>query len=365
MFSVVKYFVAFVFVFIPTLECLASDTDTAVYKKITKEYQKAYQELQALLEKPLPQAFKKAVFITENTFANNTLDYKAYDDKISILCMFVISWAQANPVKNYRFSDSINFQKNYAIYRLMKDSLPIAVPNSKDKYTTRPFLYNFMDYDGSKDWSNTFVTKMLYTYKGNCRSLPYLYKIIADQLDAKCWLSLAPNHIYIKNRCKSFGWYNTELTSGSFPVDAWIMASGYLPLKSIQNGIYMDTVSNQQSVAMCVLDLAKGYERQAKNYEDGFILKCCDLTLQYFPKNVQAMLLKAETLKHIYESHQSGKKGQAKATYEAMEKLYIDLFDLGYREMPDKMYMDWLQSVNKEKEKYQNKQVSKSIGSKK
>jgi hypothetical protein len=47
-----------------------------------------------------------------------------------------------------------------------------------------------------------------------------------------------------------------------------------------------------------------------------------------------------------------------------MELLYGRLFTLGYREMPEKMYMDWLQSVNKERLKYQDNKVAGAIPSK-
>ena len=126
----------------------------------------------------------------------------------------------------------------------------------------------------------------------------------------------------------------------------------------------MDTLSNQQAIAQCVLDLAKSYEFQTKNYYDGFILKCCDLTLQYHPLNVQAILLKAETFKRIYEKQKADKDNQAPATYNQMEQLYIKLFELGYREMPEKMYMQWLRSVTQQKEKYSNKQLIETIKSK-
>ena|SRR3569833_159818 len=154
------------------------------------------------------------------------------------------------------------------------------------------------------------------------------------------------------------GWYNTELTSGDFPIDAWIMASGYIPTEAIQHGIYMDTLSNQESIALCMLDLAKGYEHRTSNYYDGFILRCCDESLRYFPKNVQAMLLKAETFKRLYEREAKSKAGSAKTFYSEMEQLYANVFDLGYREMPEKMYVEWLQSVVKERAKYNNKRVS-------
>jgi hypothetical protein len=55
--------------------------------------------------------------------------------------------------------------------------------------------------------------------------MPYLYKILAEELGVDANLALAPNHVYIKHRIKAVGWYNTELTSGIFPEDGWLMAS--------------------------------------------------------------------------------------------------------------------------------------------
>jgi hypothetical protein len=110
-----------------------------------------------------------------------------------------------------------------------------------------------------------------------------------------------------------------------------------------------------------VLDLAKGYEHKTKNYSDGFILRCCDLSLKYFPLNVQAMLLKAETLKQLYQMQKYKQQKNAATTYREMESLYLKLLDLGYREMPDNMYQKWLQSVVKEKEKYSNKRLKETI----
>jgi hypothetical protein len=140
------------------------------------------------------------------------------------------------------------------------------------------------------------------------------------------------------------------------------MASGYLPLKAVQSGIYMDTLSNAQSIALCMLDLAKGYEHKTSNYFDGFILECCDSSLRYFPLNVQALLLKAETVKRIYQRQSLSDKAAATVSYRQMQDLYVKLFDLGYREMPDKMYRDWLQSLNAEKAKYINPKVREMTG---
>ena len=306
--------------------------------------------------------FKDAVFIVENTYLQNQLDKSKFSQFIEDLKGLSLSWIQYNPVKEYKYSDSIQLKKNMALYKVFKDTIKLISTDNKS-FLHIPFSYDFNDFFGNADWKNMFVTKLLATHSGNCHSLPYLYKILADELGAKCWLALAPNHIYIKNRCKSICWYNTELTSGSFPVDAWIMASGYLPLQAIQNGIYMDTLSNQECIALCVVDLAKGYEHQTHNYFDSFIIKCCDLSLKYFPKNVQAMLLKAETLKQVFLKEQKDQFPKPTITFDEMQDMYVKLYDLGYREMPEKMYLQWLQSVNKEKDKYSDKRLQQTLES--
>ena len=323
-------------------------------------YNRIFDTLHSYIKSPATGLFKNAVFYSEAAYFNDFTYKQEFEDQITLLTTLAQGWSNVNHFSEYRFSDSLNLHKNFAVYKILKDTVKIIAGNGQE-FHTAPFEYDYDDFFGSRDWSKMFVTKLLATHKGNCHSLPYLYKILADELGATCWLGLAPNHLYIKNRCKKTGWYNTELTSGTFPIDAWITASGYIPLQAIQNGIYMDTVSNQQAIALCVLDLAKGYEFQTKNYYDGFILKCCELVLQYHPVNVQALLLKAETLKRIYEKQQKDNAPLSSTTYREMEGLYTKLFDLGYREMPEQMYQDWLNSLIKQKSKYVNNQVERSM----
>lgn len=315
---------------------------------IDSSYLKTYDILANMLSGKAPLSFKYAVFLCENTYLRNKLDYIKFNEHITKLADLVKYSVELNSVtlKGYSYPDSLDIQKNYALFNFFRDTLKVLSTVDGDVMHL-PYTYDFKS-SSSEDWSNMFVTKLLATHSGNCHSLPYLYKILADELGSSCWLSLAPNHMYIKNRCKKNGWYNTELTSGEFPVDAWLTASGYISVKAIQSGIYMDTLSNRQAIALCILDLAKGYEKQTKNYYDGFIIKCCDLVLQYHPVNVLAILLKAETLKRVYEQQKDN------SIYAEVEKLYTQLFDLGYREMPEKMYQDWLKTMIKEKRKYSN-----------
>lgn len=324
-------------------------------------YDSTLQELNMMLRGNAPLSFERAVYLVEDAYLGHQFSYNAFDSSIQKLSGLASRWMTFNHLDHYRYEDSLNVLKNLAIYKVLKDTVRLVA----DKYLTYihlPYTYDFENFQSTADWRSMLVVKLLDTHSGNCHSLPFLYKILADALGATCWLSTAPNHIYIKNRCASIGWYNTELTSGCFPIDAWIMASGYLPLKAIQTGIYMDTLSNTETMTLCVVDLAKAYEHKTHNYSDGFILNCCDLALKYYPLNVQAILLKAETLKRIYEQKRDGQHIKDQAIYRQMEAIYGKLFDLGYREMPPKMYQDWMQSVTAEKEKYANKQVQGIIG---
>ena len=258
----------------------------------------------------------------------------------------------------YKFVDSSNYLKNKAVWAILKDSVQFI--SDSLNLTHLPFTYNFSDPFGIDDWTNTFVTKLLATHTGNCRSLTYLYKILADELGAKCWLALAPNHIYIRNYSQKIGWYNTELTSGTFPSDGWIMTTSYTNPDAVLSGLYMDTLSNQQSIALCVYDLARGYEYQTHNYYDGFILKCCDLVLKYHPTNPNALLLRAETLKKVFLHEMETKFPKPTVTRSKMEAAYIQLAKLGYRELPDKMYKKWLKKLQEEKEQYGDKTSPKA-----
>ena len=323
---------------------------------ITK-YRLAFDKINNEIRLNKGTSFKDAVYYCENAYFENGIDQTQFDYSIHQLVTICTGWTKANYNLKYSEEDFANFYVNLSIFKVLKDTVRISLDSSTVRLL--PFNYDFDDFAAKGDWSKMFVTKLLRTHKGNCHSLPYLYKIIADELGAKCWLALAPNHIYIKNYSKKDGWYNTELTSGDFPIDAWLTASGYIPLKALQNGLYCDTLSNRQSIALCLLDLAKGYERQTKNYYDGFILQCCDKVLEYHAMNVKAMLLKAETLKRIYEKLKKENNANATNTsYSTMEQLYVKLYDLGYREMPESMYKDWLLSVMQQKDKYNNKAIN-------
>lgn len=334
---------------------------TIVIKPIIKKidtvnyYESAFAEINNMVSNKQPLSFKRAVFVTENAYLSGKLHYATFDTKIKSLAWLCNQWIKANKIPEYKEKDSLIVLKNFAIFKLMKDTIRI-MPNNQIIHL--PYTYDFDDFAGQKDWTKMFVTKLFNTGSGNCHSLPYLYKILADELQIEAYLSFAPNHLYIKNPCKQSGWYNTELTSGEFPTDAWVKTSGYVSLDAIRSGIYMDTVGKVQSVAFCAFDLAQCYLKQTNNYSDGFVLKCCDLVLKYFPNSINTLLLKGEALNNLYDIAQKNNQTQNAFTLKnQMEKTYMQALQYGYRYMPKEMYEAWITSINQQKDKYINKEI--------
>lgn len=337
-----------------TLSVLKSISRSTKHDSVFIRYTETFTQISEILK--IDGSFKEAVFLSEVAFKPYIKQDNHYCNFIAQYSKLISKYSKKAGSLNYKQKDSLNYISNVSLSTFISGEISVRL-DSLEIYTL-PFKYNFDDPKGDSDWTNTFVTKLLATHKGNCRSLTYLYKILADELGAKCWFALAPNHIYIRNYNKQIGWYNTELTSGTFPTDAWIAATGYVNTDAIRSGVYMDTLSNQQSIGLCILDLAQGYIRQTNNYIDGFVLKCCNLVLQYHAVNPEALLIKSEALKRTYLKEKEENSSNASTTYNEMEQTYITLVKLGYREMPYKTYQKWLKSVKQDNKKYINKKLS-------
>jgi hypothetical protein len=313
-------------------------------------YYKGYEAIENMLYDVEPVNFKNAVFATENAYCDGELNMEAINQELELLHR-LIDLVSISHLITYENKDKEIITKHAALFKVMTDSTVISIDSIHNLVYT-PYIYDFDDVLGQSDWTKMFVSKLLETGKGNCHSLPYLYKILSDELNIPCWLSFAPNHIYIKLFAESTGWYNTELTSATFPIDAWIIASGYVNIDAIRNGLYMDTLSNKQAVANCLLDLAQGYQHKYGKENPEFVVRCCNTVLQYHPANTNAMLTKAEAQKFYIHSLMKTKKtkkaedlfadSSIKAMYSEMEETYVRLHQLGYRRMPEEMYLQWM-----------------------
>ncbi|MFM7022314.1 MAG: hypothetical protein ACKOXB_05000 [Flavobacteriales bacterium] len=305
-------------------------------------YEGALKKLKEMLEEERILSFKKAVFIVENAWYDNKMSYHDYNNQLLNLATLCKAWSKVNTI-GYNLEDSAQMLASASIFKVLTDT----TYDLSGQIVTLPYRYDFEDNFARKYWGNMFVTKLLATRKGNCHSLPFLYKILSEELGVNAYLSFLPNHIYIKQKSKKTGWYNTELTNAMFPVDAWIMSSGYVSREAIVSGIYMDTISGKQSVAICINDLAKGYLRKMGTEANlNFVLECCEVGLKYFPNYTELLLLKAETLKKSYEQQ------PLLPVYKEMESTYAFLYQLHYREIPDQMYNQWIKAMERDENIY-------------
>ena len=143
---------------------------------IKKKYESAFLEIKAMLDKSTTPSFKRAVFVTENAFINDSLTYEQFDKGIQFLasrCRLIEK--QSNLA--YAEKDKAEVLKNFAVFKLMSDTVKYYIDSTK-YIKTFPFTYDFNDFWGELNWQQMFVTKLLRTGKGNCHSLPFLYKIL-------------------------------------------------------------------------------------------------------------------------------------------------------------------------------------------
>ena len=305
---------------------------------VKKNYQTAYVEQLRMLDGKEPASFKRSVFLTENAYYGNSLDYRSFCNDLAVIVTKLKSMVIQKGISQYRTSG------NWAAFTYMTDT--IAENNFK------PYTYDFDDFVGAKNWPNMFVTKLMRTHSGNCHSLPYLYKILCEEIGAKAYLALAPNHLYIKHLDEKGQWTNVELTNPGFPRDQWIIKEMAITVEAIKKNIYMNPLTPKESIAMTMFDLASGYK--ARFGYDHFVLNTTTAALKYFPKCVPLVQLKANCLLAMIQAERKKSKPDTAlimADIAQHKRTLASVNELGYKDMPVELYKEWVESVEKEKQK--------------
>lgn len=310
-------------------------------------------------------SLKDNIFVIENAYFDNNLNKADFDKTIDNCQEFIIS-----AMKERGYDLKSNTAKNYMLFQFFSETLHLK--NSKQKHL--PFKYDFEDYAGVQDYSKMFVTKLLQTGSGQCHSLPLLYLILAEAIEAEAYLALSPNHSYIRFPADNGKWYNIELTNGMFSTDSYILQSGYIKSEALLNKIYMQNLSQEELLSAQLTDLAQGYIH--KYGYDGFVKKVINKALELYPKSISANMIKAnlDTVRFEYVMQQIGinphdnKQLQNIRYYpEAIELLnkvnsqYALIDNSGYEPMPAEAYEKWLQAMNVEKQKQENEAMKKQF----
>lgn len=316
----------------------------------------AFLEIDSMLSGSKELSFKRASYLTENAYLNGKLNYEAHCSLIDSYKKLALAFAKANHLNNYKYADSSSVLLSASLFKVFTDT----IFDEKRNILSLPFRYDFENIASDNSVALGFVSRLLLTKTGNCHSLPYLYKILARELSTDAWLAFAPMHIYIKERNQKAGWYNVELTSGQYPVDAYLMAAGYISRDNIVKGVYMDTLSLKESIAVCLMDLCYAYMEKAKeNADPGFILKCANRTLEVKPDYVNALLRLSSVHKQLEARYRlQNNIALAGEHRQKMIEARKKLMDLDYRDIPGETFNKWFSSYQKNKSKYNNPEIN-------
>lgn len=184
-----------------------------------KYYYNAFSQFKKMLRGKDELSIKKAVFLTENAYYENTLSYERIEyiiGNIKFLCDYQM---EKNNLPN------TDLAKNLVIYQIFADTVGMWHEPQKQILYHYPFKYDFKDYRGDTIWENQFVTKLLMTESGQCHSMPLLYLIIAEEMETHAWLAYSPKHTYIKFKTGNNTWQNFETTNGKLTSDAFVTQS--------------------------------------------------------------------------------------------------------------------------------------------
>ncbi len=329
-----------------------ADTSSVDFINHLKYYNNAYNEIVSMLSGKSSLNLKRAVFVVENAYHKNKLSYEKYCrqiDGLTFICRQIMHENGVNE-KNYMAC-------HYAIQKLFSEK--VIYKNAEEKTETfEPFGYDFVDVFADNDQTKGFVTKLLNTKIGQCHSMPLLYLIIANELNANAYMALAPNHSYVKfgNQYQQYGF---ETTNGTFTTDEWIVASGYISPAAIKNKIYLAPLTKDKVIAECLVDLEEGLDFLFG--KSSFSIKCANTTLKYFPNSIGAIL----TINNVINAKcaQTAKeyqfpKEEEYAKFPRLKKQFDELiaFELkveqtGYLKISKDQYENWQQTANEEKQK--------------
>ncbi len=325
-------------------------------KEKKDEVIRRFQYYLNLFQQLNPDSFSmsKAVYLSEAVYYDKCPPYEQFEKAIK---------QKADIVKKIVKQEGLNIKNNtavnYAIQKLFSQDNIIYDAKAGKDYLVRKISYDFDDFYGEKDWTKMFVSKILQTNSGQCHSLPLLYLCIAEQLHAKAYLSLAPNHSFIqyfdsKGMLRSF-----ETTNGHLVSISWLMQSDAISSVAYKNKTYLDTLSQRKLFAECLADLQMAYIM--KNGYDNFSQFLSQKILAIDSININALMCEANDAVYRFDDiltaignppkEELNRYPQLLEAYNNMVAAQQKVNQTGYQDMPKEQYIRWLKSIDREKQK--------------
>lgn len=299
-------------------------------------FNQAYHEFIDMLEGKMPLSVKRGVFLIEWAYLDGKPDYDQFCQQIDSVSSSIREFITVNHL------DQIPTGKNVAIFEYFVRPYPMN--------GNKPFTYDFNDIAAQENFTNYFVTKVMRTHSGQCRSLPMYYKILADEISAEAHITLAPQHLFIRHRHESDPnqWRNVELTTQSLSREIFYIEHFGITDEMIRNKVYMNPLSDRETVAYLLSELALGYMRKYQKNDD-FVISCSEKSLDYFPQNVFALINRCNALNLTLMAYLASNGNIFDQRAESLNNRWLEcngtLQQLGYREMNDETYMAVLNSA--------------------
>ena len=159
----------------------------------TQSFYDAYNEINSMLKGETSLDLARTVFLVENAFYNNTMNYsdfkKAIKERIDF-CNQKITEEKLDP--------NNNLVKNMMLFRLVCDTLEITPRGSERPLTSYPIKYDYEDYKSEQHYDSHFVTKLMRTGEGQCHSMPLYYLVLAEEIGAEAYWAFSPRHSFVK-----------------------------------------------------------------------------------------------------------------------------------------------------------------------
>jgi len=251
---------------------LATLSSAAVAQRTTQAYGTHYKTLQAILEQPESQMDLAVIKVTVDQMIEPATDkaglLKQLDAMVSeVKASFPISASNLDKFKTLR---------DY-LYR---------PPLTSGR---QPFLYNLADDLNPKA---KLLSVYLGTRKGNCVSMPLLFVILGQKLGIPVTITTAPQHLYVKFRGDNGLWFGVEATNGGgWAEDPWQQKQfPTLTPQAIASGIYMQPLTKKETAAVIIDSLLGDYEAHKSTEADEARIRLAMLALEYYPKNIDAMV---------------------------------------------------------------------------
>jgi hypothetical protein len=328
----------------------------------SKYYRDAYQQLLQL--NPDSFSITRAVFIVENAFLENKYAFKELQDRLQQEAAYIRLRMKAD-----KMDTANNAALHYYIQKRFHTGIQYKDTRSQALTTINPFRYDFEDYLGKKDHRQLFVTKLLLSGKGQCHSIPLAYLMLAEQLGAQAWLSLAPQHSFIRFRDARGRLLNYETSSGKLVSNYWLQQSGFITTTALKNKIYLDTLSARQLYAQCLADLLGGYIWKF-SYDD-FAASIHARIIELDPHNMAALITDANLKVFLFREEvlavgkppvsELPRFPDAYKAYQDMHEAIARVESMGHQDMPAEAYQKWLKSIEQEKTRQQSRELQERL----